>query len=304
VGLSRFELESLAPKAKRIDQATPRAQYFFSNIIQYLKTFMKEQWFTLFMDFNIKNPLHILAFILLMATFLIIVVMPILTFIGIFPSTQSVENQQISESLRALSEAIFLILQLVLVFGLLVIIPILWYVIINKCNLKEVFLRLKLKLENIDLAFLWGIFAAVIIFVIIFAVELILIRLGQNPQDLSNIPDLQKLFSWPAMFFLVAIQPIAEEIFFRGFLFEKIENFAGGAIAIFITAFLFGLAHMSYGKIFPVVMPILMGLILGFIVYKTKNLFSSIIAHIVFNITVLTLAYVGYELSKDLSLIL
>jgi membrane protease YdiL (CAAX protease family) len=51
-------------------------------------------------------------------------------------------------------------------------------------------------------------------------------------------------------------------------------------------------------------MPILMGLILGFIVYKTKNLFSSIIAHIVFNITVLTLAYVGYELSKDLSLIL
>lgn len=61
---------------------------------------------------------------------------------------------------------------------------------------------------------------------------------------------------------------------------------------------------MSYGKIFPVLMPILMGVILGYIVYKTKNLYSSITAHIVFNVTALILAYLGLELSKDLSLIL
>ncbi len=36
VGLPEFESESLAPKAKRIDQATPQAQnIFFGNIIQY-----------------------------------------------------------------------------------------------------------------------------------------------------------------------------------------------------------------------------------------------------------------------------
>ena len=249
------------------------------------------------MDFNIKKPLHVLAVIFLAITFLMVIIVPILSFIEVFPSTQSIEAQKISE-------VIFLILQLALIFGLLVIFPILWYIIVNERKLKEIFSSLKLKLDDIDMAFLWGIIAAIMIFLIIFIIEFVLIKLNYNPQDLSNIPDLQKLFSWPAMFFLVAIQPIAEEIFFRGFLFEKIENFAGGTVAIFSTAFLFGLAHMSYGKIFPVLMPILMGVILGFIVYKTKNLYSSIIAHIVFNITALILAYLGLELSKDLSLIL
>ena len=165
-------------------------------------------------------------------------------------------------------------------------------------TIKESFSRLKLRLDRIDMAFLWGILAAINIFILIFIIEFALIRMGYQAEDLSNIPDIRQLFSWPTMFFLVGFQPIAEEIFFRGFLFDKIEKFAGGIFAIVITAFLFGLAHMSYGKIFPVVMPILIGLILGYIVYKTKNLYSSIIAHIVFNITVLMIVYVGSELIK------
>jgi len=184
------------------------------------------------------------------------------------------------------------------------LVPFAWYFIVNKLGLKGIFARIKLVSKNIDKAFLWGILAAIVIFFVIFVIEYVLISLGHKPQDLSNIPDLQRLFSWPSMFFLVAIQPIGEEIFFRGFLFEKIENFAGGTTAVFITAFLFGIAHMSYGKIFPVLMPMLMGIIFGYIVLKTKNLYSSLFAHIVFNITVLTLAYLGWELLKETALIL
>jgi len=250
------------------------------------------------MDFNIKKPLHILALILLLVTFFVIIIFPILSFIGVFPSTQSVEVQEVSESIRLLSELIMLVIQLCLVFGLLVIVPILWYILVNECTIKEAFSRLKLRLERIDMAFLWGIIAAIIIFIVIFILEFVLIRMGHQAEDLSNIPDIRQLFSWPTMFFLVGFQPIAEEIFFRGFLFDKIEKFAGGAIAIVTTAFLFGLAHMSYGKLFPVIMPILIGIILGYIVYRTKNLYSSIIAHVVFNVTVLTIAYVGTELIK------
>ncbi len=250
------------------------------------------------MDFNIKKPLHILALILLIVTFFVFIIFPILSFMGVFPSTQTVEVQELSESIRLLSELIMLVVQLCLVFGLLVIVPILWYVLVNECTIKEAFSRLKLRLAHIDMAFLWGIIAAIVIFIVIFVLEVILIRMGYQAEDLSNIPDIRKLFSWPTMFFLVGIQPIAEEFFFRGFLFDKIEKFGGGVIAIVTTAFLFGLAHMSYGKIFPVIMPILIGLILGYIVYRTKNLYSSIIAHVVFNITVLTIAYVGSELIK------
>jgi uncharacterized protein len=250
------------------------------------------------MDFNIRKPLHILALILMLVTFFVIIIFPILSFIGVFPSTQSIEVDEVSESIKLLSELIMLVVQLCLVFGLLVIVPILWYILVNECTLKEAFSRLKLRLERIDMAFLWGILAAIIIFIVIFVLEFFLIRMGHQPEDLSNIPDIRQLFSWPTMFFIVGFQPIAEEFFFRGFLFDKIEKFAGGAFAIVTTAFLFGLAHMSYGKLFPVVMPILIGIILGYIVYKTKNLYSSIIAHVVFNITVLTIAFVGTELLK------
>ena len=250
------------------------------------------------MDFNIKKPLHILALILLIVTFFVFIIFPILSFIGVFPSTQSVEVKDLSESIRLHSELIMLVVQLCLVFGLLVIVPILWYILVNECTIKEAFSRLKLRLERIDMAFLWGIIGAIVIFIVIFVLTFILLRMGYQAEDLSNIPDIRQLFSWPTMFFLVGIQPIAEEFFFRGFLFDKIEKFAGGAIALVATAFLFGLAHMSYGKLFPVIMPIFIGIILGYIVYRTKNLYSSIIAHVVFNITVLTIAYVGAELIK------
>jgi len=256
------------------------------------------------MDFNIKKPLHILALILVTLSFFFIIIVPILSFAGTFPSTQSIEFQEVSESIKLISEIFFLIFQLVLVYGLMVVIPFLWYFLVNNFNLKEIFSRIKLKSENIDKAFLWGITSAIVIFFAVFAIELLFIAMGHNAQELSNIPDIQKLFSWPVMFFLVAIQPLAEEIFFRGFIFEKIENFAGGIVAILVSSFLFGIAHMSYGKIFPVIMPILMGFILGYIVFKTNNLYSAIIAHITFNITSITLAYIGYELIENLALIL
>ena len=85
---------------------------------------------------------------------------------------------------------------------------------------------------------------------------------------------------------------------------EKIEKHSGSVPAVFFTAFLFGIAHMSYGKIFPVLMPMVMGVILGFIILKTKNLYSSIIAHVAFNVTSLTLAYLGWELLENFALIL
>ena len=184
------------------------------------------------------------------------------------------------------------------------LVPFAWYYLVNKLGIKQTFSRIKLVSENIDKAFLWGIITAGLIFLIIFLIVMGLIELGHDPQKLSNIPDLEKLFSVPVMFFFVTVQPIGEEIFFRGFLFEKIEKFAGGPVAIFITAFLFAIPHLSYGKIFPAVMPIFMGILLGFIVYKTKNLWSSIIAHVAFNFTTLMLAYLGWELLKDSALIL
>jgi membrane protease YdiL (CAAX protease family) len=210
---------------------------------------------------------------------------------------QLLEDINISESAAIQSQLI--------IIAVFIFVPISWYYLVNGLKFKEFLLRIKLIRENIGLAFLWGIVAAIAIFAFIFAIELALIAfLKYDPSDLSNIPDIQRLFSPITLFFIVGIQPIGEEIYFRGFLFEKIEKFGGGLISIVITSTLFGIAHMSYGKIFPALMPIVMGVVLGFIVYKTKNLYSAIIAHVAFNLTSLTLAYIGQELLKEVSLIL
>lgn len=248
------------------------------------------------MDFSFEKPSHLFSLMLLLLSFFIIFVLPIATFIILLDQPQILENIETEESTAIISQLI--------VIAAFIVAPFTWYYIVNKLKIKSIFERIRLVSNNIDIAFLWGIFAAVIIFFAIFAIELILIRLGHTPQDLSNIPDIQKLFSPVTLFFLVGLQPIGEEIFFRGFLFEKINHFAGGIVAIFITAFLFGIAHMGYGKIFPVLMPMIMGIVLGFIVYKTKNLYSAIIAHVAFNLTSLTLAYIGQELLKQSALIL
>lgn len=248
------------------------------------------------MDFNFEKLSHIFVLLLLLISFFLIFLLPIITFFIALDTTKLLDTVDIPEIVAIQSQ--------LLVIAVFIFVPFAWYYIVNKSSLKQILSRIKLVSQNIDKAFLWGLLSAVVIFFVIFVIEVALIQFGIKPQDLSNFPELQKLFSWPTMFFLVAIQPIGEEIYFRGFLFDKIENFAGGAFAVVITAVLFGIAHMSYGKEIPVIMIILMGLVLGYIVYKTRNLYSSIIAHIAFNITSFALAYLGMELLRETSLIL
>ncbi len=243
------------------------------------------------MDFDFKKPYHLFALLLILVTFAFIIVMPILSFFEIIssnPSTQTIET--LSGSL--FFQVFLLIVQLLLVIGLLIIIPIIWYYIVNRYELKKIFERLKFTFENIDIAFLWGIAATILVFVIFFIIEFILIALGVNAEELGNIQDLEQLFSPVSLFILVSVQPIAEEFFFRGFLLDKVESFAGQNVAIFSTAVLFGIAHMSYGKLYPVIFPMIMGVLLAYIVIKTRNIYASIFAHIFFNVTSFILYFV------------
>ncbi len=246
------------------------------------------------MDFDFKKPAHILALILILVTFIFIIIIPFLTYFGLGPFTPS---EQFPQSYQILFEIILLFIQITFVFLLLVIFPILWYLLVNKIHIKEIFARLRLRMEGIDIALLWGVVAALIVFGLILIITTILVILGYTDDELSNIPDLEQYFSIPSMFLLITIQPICEEFFFRGFLLEKIEPFTGKNIAVLSTAVLFGIAHMNYGKIYPTLMPIVMGVVLGFIVIKTKNLYSAIIAHIIFNLS----AFILYLFQQSLT---
>lgn len=251
------------------------------------------------MDFTLKKPSHVIVFLVLLGAFFLLIVYPLiqffLTIFGIIPPLQIPDMNAFPGLYRIIFEIIVLLFQIILVFIIILLgVPFLWYKVINKFSLKEIFQRLQLRREGLGKAFQWGFIGIIAAFAATIVVNLILMQFTVNLENLSNIQDLELLFSLPSLFILVTLQPIGEEIFFRGFLLDKISGVRGNNFAIVITAFLFGLSHLSYLRdywvaIYTTGMAVIFGLIFGFIVVKTKNLYASIFAHILINVTSLIL---------------
>ena len=199
-----------------------------------------------------------------------------------YPIISAIENQE--KEYTPISEFVLIFGSLIAI-ALFVITPLIWYVLVNDFNKKQIFIALKLRIERLDDALLRGIATAVFMIIFVAIIGSILYSMGINEENLSNVSELAENLSLIGMLFIILFQSIGEEIFFRGFLLEKLESYAGATVAILISSVLFGLAHLSYGKIYPAVMPMVMGVLLGYAVIKTKNLYAAIIAHMLFNLT-------------------
>ena len=246
------------------------------------------------MDFTIKKPRHIIALVILVVAFALIILLPIYSFFNASVSVSSTQIEEVPESFSIFLEIIALVLQILIVaIGLFIIVPFIWYFLVNKLSFKEILFRIKLRKEGMDMAIFWGIISMIAMFAIMFVFGIILTFYGLNLDESSNITDLENLFSLPSIFFIVAFQPIGEEIFFRGFLLDKINSLAGKETAIILTSILFGIAHLTYGNIYPAIMTGIIGLILAYMVVKTKNLTTAIVAHILFNVTSVTIYILG-----------
>ena len=251
------------------------------------------------MDFRFSKPTHLLALIALLIALFLLIGLSILSFIGIIPSTASSQISTVPASMQLTIEIFALIVQLlVVVVGIFLGVPFLWYYLVNRLNVRQMLERIQLRTERFDRALLWGVFAVFFTFILSFIINLLYIRLsGATPESLSNIPDLLAFFPSPAiLFILVAVQPIGEEIFFRGFLLDKITGLIGPKTAIIGTAVLFGLSHLSYGMAYTTVIATLLGVIFAVVVIKTRSLYSSIFAHISINVISLSLFFIDKSL--------
>jgi len=241
------------------------------------------------MDFDIKKPTHIFAFLcLLLGSFMVTIFFPILSFfIQPYESLNYLET--ISEYARVFFEIFALTLQLVIVILAFIIVPFLWYTLVNKLSLKEIRIRIQLHFKKFDITILWACIAVVAGFVLIFIAGIIMTFFNYNLQDFSNIPDLELIFTLPSILVIITIQPICEEIFYRGFLLDKISSLTSEKIAIVITGILFGIAHLIYANIYPAILTTILGMIFAYAVIKTKSLTTGIIAHITYNVISITL---------------
>jgi membrane protease YdiL (CAAX protease family) len=252
------------------------------------------------MNFHWKNPAHLFAGFMLIISFFVFLILPLLSLVMPVADMDTI-NQfgDLNGSFALIFEIVLLILQLIIVILLFILVPFLWYRLVNNFSIKQILQQIKLKKQNLDMAFLWGIITAIIALSLVLIIGAVLSYFGIADENASNIEDLELFFSIPAIFFLITVQPIAEEIFFRGFLLDKFEIATGKYPAIIITSVLFGLAHISMGNVIPAIIISIVAVVFGYMVIRTRNLMVGIFGHVIFNLISFVLYLIGKEILTE-----
>ncbi len=92
-----------------------------------------------------------------------------------------------------------------------------------------------------------------------------------------------------AIFVMAVIPSITEELLFRGIILQGLRKRFGDIGAIYMTALLFALMHMSFQQL---IYPFILGSIMGYIVIRTGSLISSIVVHFINNFLVIMFAFI------------
>lgn len=99
------------------------------------------------------------------------------------------------------------------------------------------------------------------------------------------------LLAW-AIYTIAIITGIIEEIFFRGFLLHQFMTHDKAKEGLLITSIIFGAMHYSNeGSIIAPIILSFVGFAFGFVYLRTKNIWASISAHIIYNSLILIMAY-------------
>jgi len=248
------------------------------------------------MDFDIKKLTHCFSLLMIIASFIVFLVIPILSYFLTLGTNQMDYIDQFSPSFKIIFEIFALFIQVSLVIIFMILSPYLWYLLVNDLSFRQMLAKINLHKRNFHMTSLWAMVTVIIAFFVLIILGSIINFFGVNVEDSSNIQNLEMFFSVPTILVLITLQPIAEEIFFRGFILEKIDSLYGRIPAIALSSILFGVAHLLYGNPYPAIMIIFIGVLLAVLVVKTKNLTAAIIAHVLFNLT----SYLFYIVGKDL----
>jgi membrane protease YdiL (CAAX protease family) len=83
----------------------------------------------------------------------------------------------------------------------------------------------------------------------------------------------------------VIMAPLAEEIFFRGFIFAGLVRPLGLRVAMVLSGFLFGAFHVTGPDTVGLVVPFgVVGMLFAWVYYRTGSLWTSIATHFLFNL--------------------
>ncbi len=177
-----------------------------------------------------------------------------------------------------------LVLQIVLLDGIFIGIPVAFALIRYRLGWGS----LGFRLFNRGLWWL-PIVAAAAAHLAIVAYSLILYGIGGDSAAPKQ-EGIDELFSNNAIlpltgFALVIMAPLAEEIFFRGFVFAGLIRYVGVVWAMAFSGLVFATFHVTSGETIGLILPFaLVGMTFAWLYYRTGSLWTSIGAHLLFNL--------------------
>ena len=110
----------------------------------------------------------------------------------------------------------------------------------------------------------------------------LLTKQGDINESFNPISEVQPptLSAALLLFFLIAvIAPVSEEFIFRGAVLNALKPFGNG-LAVFVSAFLFGLFHGNFSQFFYA---FALGIGFGYIAIVTKSIYTTTVLHALFN---------------------
>lgn len=103
---------------------------------------------------------------------------------------------------------------------------------------------------------------------------------------------------FPVMLFMIGIfGPFCEEFVFRGVIFRGYKNSGAVFWSVFWSALLFGLMHLNFNQ---AAYAIALGVMFALLVEATGSLWSSVIAHMVFNSQQVCMMYLSELIPPEL----
>lgn len=162
-----------------------------------------------------------------------------------------------------------------------------------KSNLK--FLKIK-QLKNYKSGIYLSIFTFFIIFIGFFIIKDFL-NLTKIKNDFFYKYNLKGISFFIASFYLIFINALLEEYFFRGFI---LQNFNNKKFASVFSALSFSIYHLAnfkswfsnkYILIFPLIGLFIAGLLFNFLAKKTKDIYNSYIPHLFADLSIVIIGY-------------
>jgi membrane protease YdiL (CAAX protease family) len=129
---------------------------------------------------------------------------------------------------------------------------------------------------------LYSIVSVIVLYLVVgagaVAISLVVRLFG--PLEASNKIKGMLQFDIPVKLLAVITAAVAEELIFRAYLIPRLKVFFKNIhLPVIISAFIFGIAHASYGTVVNTAVPLFIGLLFGYHYYKYRNLKILVICH-------------------------